>query len=94
MKTAFEGILERCRLVIRLKYLGGTHFRAEPRFDAQVALIRRLSFEETLAQIVEYGDQLRQSKVEFHVIGAGGSSIILYLLGMSEVDPVRHEAHF
>lgn len=65
--------------------------RSEPLFDAEVALIRSSNFEATLVQMVEYGDQLRERNVNFHVIGSGGSSVILYVLGMSEVNPVLHD---
>lgn len=94
MKTAFERILERCRLAIRLKHLHGTRFRAEPLFKAEVQQIRRLSFENALVQIVEFGDQLRRGTLAFHLAGSGGSSMVLFLLGFSEVDPVRHHTYF
>lgn len=90
----FNAIIERCRLSLRINYPNGSRFQAEPLFEAEVGLIRKLGFEDTLAQIVEYGDQLYQRKIAFHLIGAGDSSVIFYLLGFSEVDPVRFGTYF
>lgn len=91
---AFNAIIERCRLSLRISYPNGIWFRAEPLLEAEVRLIRELGFEDTLAQIVEYGDQLFQRKLAFRLVGAGGSSVIFYLLGLSKVNPVRYETHF
>ena len=92
--TVFDRIVSRCRLTLRTKYQPGIVFRAEPLFEMEINLIRKLGFENTLVEVVEFGDQLRQRKVASHVIGSGGSSIILFLLGMSDVDPVRNRTHF
>ena len=90
----FNAIIERCRLSLRINYLNGSRFQAEPLFEAEVRLIQKLGFEDTLAEIAEYGDQLYQRKLAFHLIGVGGSSVIFYLLGFSEVDPVRYDTYF
>ena len=91
---AFESIIERCRLALRLKYLPATVYQAEPLFEAEIRLIRKLGFENDLVQTVEFGDQLRQQKIAFHLVGSGGSSIVFFLLGISEVDPVPHHTYF
>ena len=90
----FDAILQRCRLALRLKYVHGIEYQAEPLFEAEISLIRKRGFEDSLVQFVERGDRLRQSGERFHLIGSGGSSVIFFLLGMSEVDPVRHRTHF
>lgn len=90
----FDAILERCRLALRLKYVHGIEYQAKPLFEAEISLIRKRGFEDSLVEFVECGDRLRQDGVRFHLIGSGGSSVIFFLLGMSEVDPVRHRTHF
>ena len=90
----FDAILERCRLALQLKYVHGIEYQAMPLFEAEISLIRKRGCEDSLVQFVECGDRLRQNGVRFHLIGSGGSSVILFLLGMSEVDPVRHRTHF
>lgn len=77
-----------------MNYPSGSIHQAEPIFEAEVQLIRQLGLEDTLAQIVEFGDHLHRRKVAFHLIGAGGSSIIFYLLGFSPVDPIRYGTYF
>ena len=77
-----------------MNYPSGSIHQAEPIFEAEVRLIRQLGLEDPLAQIVEFGDQFYQRKVAFHQIGAGGSSIIFYLLGFSQVDPIRYGTYF
>ena len=94
MTNALDAIIERCRLSLGIKYQGSKRYRAEPLFEAEIRLIRKLSIEDSLACIVGYGDHLRSRKAAFHLIGAGGSSVIFYLLGFSKVDPVRYGTFF
>jgi DNA polymerase III alpha subunit len=91
--TNFDRIVFRCRLALRIKYQHGIVSQAEPLFEKEINLIRKLGFVDTLVEVVQFGDQLHHRKVAFHIIGSGGSSIILFLLGMSEVDPVRCRTH-
>ncbi|MDO8943171.1 MAG: hypothetical protein Q7U75_08290, partial [Desulfobacterales bacterium] len=90
----FNAIVERCRLALRLKYEHGNESQARPLLDAELRLIQQRGFQEALREIVGFADQLHRQTAAFHVIGAGGSSVILYLLGFSEVDPVRYRTHF
>lgn len=94
MRTAFETIIDRGQVALRSRSFCKYKNQAEPLFDAEVALIRSSNFIAALVQMVEYGDQLRRRNVNFHVIGSGGSSVILYVLGMSEVNPVLHDTYF
>lgn len=92
--SEFDSVIERCRLALRLKYPRGTLYHAEQRFEAEVRLIQKLGFEGAVVQIVEFGDQLCRGEAVFHLVGSGGSSMVLFLLGFSEVDPVRYDTHF
>jgi DNA polymerase III alpha subunit len=94
METAFQTVIEQGRKALRTKFLHGIQFQAEPLFDAEIALIRGLNLEDALVRIATYGDQLRQRNVYFHTIGSGGSSIVLFVLGISRVNPVRHDTYF
>lgn len=94
METAFQLVIEQARKTLRTRYLHGIQFQAEPLFDAEVALIRSLNFEEALLQMAGYCEQLRQRDIYFHAIGAGGSSIVLFVLGMSRVNPVQLDTYF
>ncbi len=90
----FDRIVYRCHLALRLKYQLGIVLTAEQLFEKEIELIRKLGFEDTLIDVVEFGDQLLQWKSAFHAIGSGGSSVILFLLGLSEVEPVHNRTHF
>src|SRR5579872_2802618 len=93
-RTAFDAITDRCRTELEFKCIRGTAHQAKPLFEAEVHLIRNQGFEDALIQIVEFSEQLRKRNVAFHVIGSGGSSVILFLLGISEVDPIRYGTLF
>lgn len=94
LTKTLDAIMERCRLSLIINYQGWSRYRAESLFEAEARLIRKLGQEDTLVRIVEYGDHLHDRKVASHLIGAGGSSVIFYLLGFSEVDPVRYGTYF
>ena len=91
---AFDAIIERCRLSLGIKYQGMKRYQAEPLFESEVGLIRKRGLEDYLVGVVEYADHLRSRKAAFHLIGAGGSSVIFFLLGFSKVDPVRYGTFF
>ena len=92
--TAFNWIVERCRLALRIKYHNAATYHAEPLLEKEIDLIRKLRFEDALIQAVDFGDHLFSEKESFHLVGSGGSSVLFYLLGMSEVDPVRYGTYF
>ena len=90
MRTALDKVLERCRLSLRLKYKGPLRTVAEALLADEVHFIQKYDRKRSLIQVVEVGDQLRRQTASFHLIGSGGSSLILYLLGFSEVDPIHY----
>jgi len=90
----FNAIVERCRLALQLKFWHGNEAQARPLLDAELRLIQQRGFQEALGEIVEFADQLLDHGTTFHAIGASGSSVILFLLGFSDVDPVRYRTHF
>ena len=94
MGTIFDDLIERCGLALRAKYRRYLYPQAEALLDAEVVLVRNKNFEDALIQMLDYGDRIRQRNSNFHVVGSGASSIILYVMGMSEVDPIEHDTHF
>ena len=94
MGTIFDDLIERCRLALRAKYRRYLYPQAEALLDAEVVLVRSKNFEDALIQMLDYGDRIRQRNSNFHVVGSGASSIILYVMGMSEVDPIEDDTHF
>lgn len=91
---AFNAIIERCRLALPLRFRYSTKSQVEPLLEAETRLVQHLGFEQALIEIVESCDTLRSASKHFHAVGAGGSSLILFLLGISDVDPVRCHTHF
>lgn len=90
VRTGLDTILERCRLSLGLRYK--VHLRpvAESLLADEVRFIQKYDQKRSLRQVVEVGDQLRQQTASFHLIGSGGSSLVLFLLGVSEVDPIHY----
>ncbi|MBS0205533.1 MAG: hypothetical protein JSS49_21730 [Planctomycetes bacterium] len=94
MESAFQTLVERGRKDLRTKYLRGGQVQAEPLFDAEVKLIQSLNLDESLVRLSEYSDQLQQRDVYFHAIGSGCSSVVLFVLGISRVNPIEHDTYF
>ena len=90
----FAAVVERCRSALNFKFRRGAENQAGPMLEAEIRAIEQQGREDALLRIVEFGDQLRHKGAVFHLIGAGASSVVLYLLGFSEVDPVRFRTHF
>lgn len=94
VRTGLDTILKRCRLSLGLRYRSRIRPVAETLLADEVCFIEKSDRKMSLLQVVEVGDKLHQQEASFRLIGSGGSSLILYLLGFSEVDPIRYRTSF
>lgn len=93
MGTTYQQNIERCQTALQTKYDPGRRCRARPYFEAERKLVEERAFEPALVQAAEFADHLNQTGRTAHLIGSGCSSVATYLLGLSEVDPIRYRTH-
>lgn len=93
MATTYRQIIERCEEALETKYHPGRRCQARPYFEAERKLVEEHGFEPALVQAAEFAEHLNQTGRKAHLIGSGCSSVATYLLGLSEVDPIRYRTH-
>lgn len=87
---AYESVVEDCRNGLCSRYDSGRRVQAESLFAAEKRLIEEVGFQKFLVEATTFAQTREQS---VRLIGAGCSSMAAYLLGFSEVDPVRYRTH-
>lgn len=92
--TKYNRIIDQCRQAIQSKYNRGRQFQARPFFEAERSIIEEHGFQPALIKAVEFAEKLKQAGRRTHLIGSGCSSFVTYLLGLSEVDPIRYRTQF
>ena len=94
MANDYDEVLRKCQSALRLRYDGALRPQAERCFDDERQLIEERGFSNVLVQVVEFATEQRQHGRACHLIGSGCSSMINYLLDLSEVDPIEHRTLF
>ena len=94
MASDYDEVLRKCQSALRLRYDGALRPQAERCFDDERQLIEERGFSNVLVQVVEFATEQRQHGRACHLIGSGCSSMINYLLDLSEVDPIEHRTLF
>ena len=94
MANDYDEILKKCQSALRLRFDDALLPQAESRFEAERRLIEDRGFSNVLIQAVEFATEQKQRGRACHLIGSGCSSMINYLLDISEVDPIEHRTPF
>ncbi len=68
--------------------------KEKTRAEKELRKIEELGFEPWFLIAAEIAQYCRERKIYFNIRGSGGSSYILYLLGLSRVDPMHHNLLF
>ena len=68
--------------------------RAARRLDHELAILDRIGRADDFLAVVELVAFAREESIPLRLTGSGCSSIIPYLLGFSDVDPIRHQLFF
>lgn len=68
--------------------------QATQRLYQEVAILDRLGRVDQFLAVAELVEFAREERIPLRLTGSGCSSIVPYLLGFSEVDPVRHKLFF
>lgn len=94
MASDYDEVLRKCQSALRLRYDGALRPQAECCIDDERQLIEERGFSNVLVEVVEFATEQRRHGRACHLIGSGCSSMINYLLDLSEVDPIEHRTLF
>ena len=94
MANDYDEVLRKCQSALRLRFDDALLPQAESCFDAERNLIEERGFSNVLVQAAEFATEQKQHGRACHLIGSGCSSMINYLLDLSEVDPIEHRTLF
>ncbi|HYH35138.1 MAG TPA: DNA polymerase III subunit alpha [Nocardioides sp.] len=85
---------ERCEAGIGRRYGAAPRQRIWKRLDDELEVIRGLGFAPYFLTVGDITDLIRDLGVRCAARGSGAGSVVNYLLGISGVDPIRHELLF
>jgi error-prone DNA polymerase len=80
----------RCEAGIGRRYGSAPKQRIWKRLDDELELIRQLGYASYFLTVGDVTDLIREMKVRCAARGSGAGSLVNYLLGVSGVDPLRH----
>ncbi|QBR90836.1 DNA polymerase III subunit alpha [Nocardioides euryhalodurans] len=82
---------ERCEAGIGRRYGSAPRQRIWKRLDDELEVVRGLGFASYFLTVGDITDLIRDLGVRCAARGSGAGSLVNYLLGVSGVDPIRHE---
>ncbi|TIC80965.1 DNA polymerase III subunit alpha [Nocardioides sp. GY 10127] len=91
-ETDADGLLRaRCEAAIGSRYGSQGLAVVWKRLDDELGIIRELGYASYFLTVADVTDLIRSRGVRVAARGSGAGSIVTYLLGISGVDPVRHQ---
>ncbi len=91
---AQQVLTERCRTAVHRRYPGGSEAhldRVHARLDEELGVIAGLGYPTYFLTVAQVCDLIREQGVRVAARGSGAGSLVTYLLGISGVDPIRHD---
>jgi error-prone DNA polymerase len=82
---------ERCEAGIGRRYGSAPRQRIWKRLDDELEIVRGLGYASYFLTVGDITDLIRERGVRCAARGSGAGSLINYLLGVSGVDPIRHD---
>ncbi len=93
-RSAEEHIVERCYAALLERYEGETLVTARQRLEKELATIRALGLADFFLVAAEVTDYCRQRGILAAGRGSAAASIVCYLLGVTQADPLKHDLLF
>ncbi len=93
-RSAEEHIVERCYAALLESYEGETLVTARQRLEKELATIRALGLADFFLVAAEVTDYCRQRGILAAGRGSAAASIVCYLLGITQADPLEHDLLF
>ena len=91
---AQEALVQRCHAAVHRRYPGcSTAYLqvVQHRLDEELSVISGLGYPTYFLTVAQVCDLIREQGVRVAARGSGAGSLVTYLLGISGVDPIRHE---
>jgi DNA-directed DNA polymerase III PolC len=92
-ETAVQRLRSLCEQALHHRY-GLNRAAAKERMDRELEIIARQGFAEYFLIVKEVVDYCRKENIPCVGRGSAADSIVSYLLGITNVDPIRHELYF
>ncbi|HZW98645.1 MAG TPA: DNA polymerase III subunit alpha [Trueperaceae bacterium] len=93
-RSAEEHIVERCYAALLERYEGETLVTARQRLEKELATVRALGLADFFLVAAEVTDYCRQRGILAAGRGSAAASIVCYLLGVTQADPLKHDLLF
>ncbi|HLV12520.1 MAG TPA: DNA polymerase III subunit alpha, partial [Trueperaceae bacterium] len=93
-RSAEEHIVERCYAALLERYEGEALATARQRLEKELATIRALGLADFFLVAAEVTDYCRQRGILAAGRGSAAASIVCYLLGVTQADPLKHDLLF
>ncbi|HKJ12111.1 MAG TPA: DNA polymerase III subunit alpha [Ornithinimicrobium sp.] len=91
---AQQVLTERCRAAVHHRYppaSGGLLHQVQERLTRELEVISGLGYPTYFLTVAQVCDLIREQGVRVAARGSGAGSLVCYLLGISGVDPIRHD---
>ena len=87
-------LAKKCSSSIVKKYPGDSLPPAQAQLDKEIGVISQLGLDEFFLVVAEVVEEARRRKIRCAGRGSAANSIVAYLLGITAVDPIRHNLLF
>ncbi len=91
--TADEHLAHLCRQGLARRYPGEPE-AARRRLDYELEVVRQTGFADYILVVYDFAQHARQKGILMAVRGSAAASIILYCLGVTDIDPLEHRLVF
>jgi len=93
-ETAASVLARRCRAAVAQKYVSTERARARGQLEHELKTINGLDLADFFLVVTEVVEEARRRGIRCAGRGSAANSIVAYLLGITAVDPVRHNLLF
>ncbi|MFC0360374.1 DNA polymerase III subunit alpha [Kytococcus schroeteri] len=90
-QDAMAGLVQRCRTALEELYPGAARRRAADRLEDELSTIGALGYATYFLTVAQVCDLIREAGGRVAARGSGAGSLVNRLLGISGVDPLRHD---
>lgn len=90
MAAEFDLFADHCHEALLSKYRQGPQIQAQSLLQTEQSFVMERRWVQAIYGVHSFVTSLRKAGIPCRLVGSGCSSLIAYLLGISDVDPVRY----